>query len=283
MPRDTSMPDLSPDALPDSWIETALRVTGHFEDSADPLAAVTGDFDGMGLSLGVLQWNIGSASLQPLVKPLGRATVMQLMPHYGVDLWNACTGTRDVGLQIVRGWQDGSRIAPAVRTELKAFCRSPAFTDQQVAAARQTAANALGVATNYATADPAHGSVSKALFCWFFDLQTQNGGLKGLTYADVWNFINRLGTSTAVDVICDWLAGRGPADAGYRDSRKNADLWRHGVDAAHLSLFTLSYLRAQKSRATYQADTLNRKGTVALGTGYVHLEKHDLTGILAGS
>ena len=62
--------------LHDTWIECALRITGHFEDSSDPLAAVSGDFDNQGISLGVLQWNIGSGSLQPIIKSVGRDTVL---------------------------------------------------------------------------------------------------------------------------------------------------------------------------------------------------------------
>ena len=74
-------------ALAKSWVQTALKVTGHFEDSTDPLGGVSGDFDGMGISVGVLQWNIGMGSLQPLVKNLGRAAVVDTMPVFGGELW----------------------------------------------------------------------------------------------------------------------------------------------------------------------------------------------------
>jgi len=270
----------SPGALPfTDWIEPALRITGHFEDSQDPLAAVTGDFDGMGISLGVLQWNIGQGSLQPLVRPLGRAGVIGLMPHYGIDLWNACTTTISNGLQIVRGWQNGSHLAAAVTAELKNFCRSPAFLAQQKAAASQVAKTAYTAARDYAAADPTYGQVTRPLFCWFFDVMTQNGGLKGLTYQNVKDFIDSSHPG-AVEAICDWLAARTAQDAGYRDSHKNAVLWRSLVSDQQRTLFVLSYLRALKANTTYRADTLNRKATIVLGKGYVHLELHDLTGIL---
>jgi len=77
--------------LTKSWVQPALKVTGPFEDSADPLGGVSGDFDGMGISLGVLQWNIGMGSLQPLVKNVGRAAVVDTMPVFGGELWTACT------------------------------------------------------------------------------------------------------------------------------------------------------------------------------------------------
>jgi hypothetical protein len=48
-----------------------LALTGSFETGAgvpDCFAGVSGDFDGQGVSFGVLQWNFGQGSLQPLLK-----------------------------------------------------------------------------------------------------------------------------------------------------------------------------------------------------------------------
>jgi hypothetical protein len=44
--------------------DKAFRITALFEGG---IGGVSGNFDGMGLSLGALQWNIGSGSLQPLL------------------------------------------------------------------------------------------------------------------------------------------------------------------------------------------------------------------------
>jgi hypothetical protein len=51
----------------------ALRITTTFE-TGRPLtfARVAGDFDGMGLSFGLLQWNIGSGTLQPMLLDFDR-------------------------------------------------------------------------------------------------------------------------------------------------------------------------------------------------------------------
>ena len=71
-----------------------MGYAGHnVEDSDDPLGAVSGNFDGMGISLGVLQWNIGSRSLQPIVQTIGKAAVTATMPQKGEDLWRACNTT----------------------------------------------------------------------------------------------------------------------------------------------------------------------------------------------
>jgi hypothetical protein len=66
----------------DDFLTAGLKITGHFEDSEDPLGAVSGNFDHMGISLGVLQWNIGMGSLQPIVKAVKKSTVIDMMPKY---------------------------------------------------------------------------------------------------------------------------------------------------------------------------------------------------------
>ena len=261
--------------LNESWIKTALTITGHFEDSDDPLGGVSGDFDGMGISLGVLQWNIGMGSLQPLVKNTGRAAVIDAMPVYGGELWTACNESISEGLAIVRNWQTGQRLLPAVRAELKAFAHSDAFVDQQIAAAHRTANHAWSTASTW-KAEAGQGDPSLKEFCWFFDLTTQNGGLKGVSPADVMQFIAAAGRDRADDLVCNWLEARTKADAGFRDSIKNAQIWRNAVPDANLMLFVASFLRSQKANLPWRADTLNRKGTIALGTGWVHGEMHNL-------
>jgi hypothetical protein len=257
--------------LHDSWIECALRITGHFEDSSDPLAAVSGDFDNQGLSLGVLQWNIGSGSLQPIVKSVGRDSVVAAMPTFGRELWTACTTPIPQGLTLVRGWQSNARVRPPVLTELKTLLRSASCVACQVDAARDVAQRAHARAAGWFGREP-----TLPEFSWFFDLFTQNGGLKDVSPQSVNDFVTAAGADRADDLVCDWLEGRPPTLAGFKDSRRNGPLWRNNVPAAKMSLFVASYLRSQKANPEWRADVLNRKGTIALGVGWVHLEQHDL-------
>jgi hypothetical protein len=185
------------------------------------------------------------------------------------------------GLTICQGWHSGKTLKPDVFKELKAFTHGPDFVARQIAKVGDVAASAWSAAKAYAAADPAHGTVSKALFCWFFDVYTQNGGLKGVGYGDVKAFLAAHGTAKADDIICDWLASLTEASASYRDCHDNAKLWRNNVPDAKLSLLVLSYLRAQLSRLEYRGNVMNRKGTIALGHGWVNREKHDLTALLA--
>ena len=263
-----------------AWTETALKVTGHFEDADDPLGGVSGDFDDMGVSLGVLQWNIGMGSLQPMVRSIGRAAVVAAMPAYGAEMWAACSASVGEGLRIVRAWQTGGHLRQPVAAELKRLALCQPFVAQQIANADKVAERAYRSAEEWASAMTG-GKPDKRLFCWFFDVLTQNGGMKGITIADVGGFIRGMGTDRTDDVICDWLAARGQEDAGFRDSRRNSGLWRDKVPAERLALFVASYLRAMKSRTQYRADVLNRKATLAVGTGWVHGEQHSLDPLLS--
>jgi hypothetical protein len=254
-------------AVDPQWLRTALEVTGDFETVGNPFAAVSGDFDGMGISCGVLQWNIGMGSLQPLVRAAGRARVIATMPRFGAELWRACGAAVAEGLRIVRAWQPRGALRDDVRAELAALLGSEPLVAQQLRAAGGVGDEALAQAAAWAAARGA-AAVSLRDFCWFFDLLTQNGGLKGLGIADV----RMNGGGGAAEAICDWLAGRGSAEAGFRDCRRNAELWRGQVGEADRDLFVLSYLRALKSRPEYRGVVLNRKGAIALRHGWVNGE-----------
>lgn len=265
-------------ALDTEWIEPALLITGDFETSGDPFAAITGDFDGQGISCGVLQWNIGQGSLQPMIRHAGADTVAAHMPVYGGELWVAVGKTIPQGLAIVRAWQISGILKPEIKVELAQFCASTQMRAQQIAAAGRVAAIAYRGAARWA-ADHGAEEPTKKEFCWFFDLITQNGGLKGLTLADVRQFIEHYGVVRTDDVVCDWLMARPSSQAGYRDSRKNGALWRDTIDNDDdLDLFVLSYLRSLKSNAPWQGVVLNRKAAVALKGGWVNGELMDFSG-----
>ncbi|WP_176053333.1 hypothetical protein [Paraburkholderia caribensis] len=259
--------------MPQDWVRTALATTGHFEDSHQPFGAVTGNFDGMGISVGVLQWNIGSNSLQPLVLALDPATIHRLCPTCGDALLRACKSPSSQGLEIVNAWQVGGRLAPPTLTELKALAQSDEFVAQQVDAAAKVAQRAYNTASDwYKTWG---GNLNTQGFCWFFDVYTQNGGVSTITPQQVDAFINN-NAQHAVDMVCDWLSARQSFEHGSRDSIKNASAWR-SVSPSSTRLFVASYLRSQKSKLEWRADVLNRKATIATGSGWVHGEQITLS------
>ncbi len=69
--------DIMPPAIAAEPLDfRCLALTASFETDAAPpecFAGLSGDFDGQGISFGVLQWNFGQGSLQPLLKALDGA------------------------------------------------------------------------------------------------------------------------------------------------------------------------------------------------------------------
>src|SRR5271163_348997 len=57
-----------------SLLELCLKVSGGFESGRGPsYTSLTGNFDGQGMSAGILQWNAGQGTLQALVRLIGNA------------------------------------------------------------------------------------------------------------------------------------------------------------------------------------------------------------------
>ena len=116
---------------------------------------------------------------------------------------------------------------------------------------------------------------SKRSFCWFFDIVTQNGDLKGLTFADVARFLDQNKPDRADDVICDFLDSRTGASGHVQDAKKNAAMWRNKTDDEKLELLVMSYLRSNSANPKWRHVVLNRKGTIAMGRGWVNSGKND--------
>jgi hypothetical protein len=200
------------------------------------------------------------------------------MPQFGEDLWQACNTTVAKGLAIVRAWQPNNKLPKPVFNELKAYVRSQPFQDQQLKVARKVGNTAWATAVDWANKQ-GRETATKREFCWFYDVFTQNGRLKSVTPKKVQDYIDNHGADGTDDLICDWLAARTDDDKGAKDSRKNAKLWRDAVPAPRLFLFVASFLRTAEANPIWRSDVMNRKGTIAVGTGWAHAELHDVTPI----
>jgi len=266
-------------ALSDAELAVLVKITGAFENSGDPYAGVTGDFDGQGISCGVLQWNIGQGSLHKLLKDLGAARVKALMPTYGAQMWQAATSPIPNGLAIVRGWQNNNSLNTKARAELKALMGASDMKAIQDKYIRQVAVKAEGYADAWAAASGVAARTSHQL-ALFFDIVTQGGSAAGLTFQDVKDFKGATTPNNADDLICDWMLSRPKNMAGKKDGDKNAALWRDQLDGDAYNLLVFAYLRSQKSKTPWRLDVMNRKGTIAARKGWVHASLRDLTGII---
>jgi hypothetical protein len=138
-----------------------------------------GDFDGQGLSFGLLQWNIGTASLQPMLRALERAAPREFDAVFGPD----APTVRRVFVTTASAQEptaEQRQFAEAInasnrrdiiepwRTYLQRLGQSPTFQKIQLQAVRDRLRHAANSARIF-------GLRSERALAFFFDTVTQHG------------------------------------------------------------------------------------------------------------
>jgi hypothetical protein len=163
-----------------------LALTGSFETGAaipDCFAGLSGDFDGQGISFGVLQWNFGQGSLQPLLKKVctDHNELARSIFHESYDrLLAELSAPKSEQMAFARSIQDPNRktVMEPWRGMFKALGRTEEF--QRIEA---DAANALYKAAGQLCAD--YGLWSERGVALMFDIKTQNGSINSVVKAQI--------------------------------------------------------------------------------------------------
>ncbi len=224
-----------------------LALTGSFETSApvpDCFAGLVGDFDGQGLSFGVLQWNLGQGSLQPMLKDMaGRyPRVFAEVFNVNAPVLQAVLGARlDEQLDWARSIQDPVyyRIHEPWHGQFKSLGRRPEFQKIEQTAAASLFSKAASWCAGYRLISPR----GKALM---FDIIVQNGSIGDHTRAAIERDVAAL-----------------PAGLSPRDG-----------EVARLRI--IANRRAEAAKPEYVEDVRQRKLTIANGQGTVHGRYYDL-------
>ena len=250
-----------------------MLITGGFEGE-DPWANITGNFDGEGLTCGQLGKTIKAGDQQAIVKSYlkahGAPELLKIMPNAGAEYISVIRSSIAAGMAVVVKWSKGSRVFEPYRSELAAFWKTPKMIEQQ----RLHAATHEGAsAPEWIEAWGGDGSFQE--FALFFDIAAQNGSLKGVT-AEVVD--SKLGKDpqAALDEALEWIASPPKGASGGSDAIKNAELWRSIIPSSGhqmLRRFLLAVLRSRKASPEWQWDSVNRKGTLAVGEGLIHGRK----------
>ena len=141
-----------------------LALTGSFETGKLPpscFSALTGDFDGQGLSFGALQWNIGQGSLQPLFRQM-----LETHP----DLHSFVNGELADQLAFSRTIQTANHIHEPWRTLLIELGQSPECWTAQTSLAAKAYQSALRLCDRFQL-------TSERAVALMFDIVTQNGSI----------------------------------------------------------------------------------------------------------
>lgn len=146
-----------------------LALTGSIETAVsfpDCFGSVAGDFDGQGLSFGVLQWNLGQGTLQPLLFKME-----ELLDDRYAGLRAILRSPLARQMAWARTIQDAHhRIADSWRRLFHELGLRPEVQEIQRAAAAGIYQGALKMCAAY-------GVKSERAVALLFDIRVQNGGI----------------------------------------------------------------------------------------------------------
>lgn len=222
-----------------------LVLTSSFETGTGApgcWSCVAGNFDGMGMSFGALQWNFGTSTLGALLRDVDRRapeTIDAVFNQHAAEL--RAVLARPVKEQVTwaRARQDpGNRLAEPWAGCFKALGRTPECQAAQTRAAADYLATALTLCKQF-------GLWSERGLALMFDIAVQNGSIK---------------SDTAALISADFAAiPNGPAER---------------VEVARL--VCVAERRAAASTKKWIADVRERKLMIANGGGTVHGRRYDL-------
>jgi hypothetical protein len=289
----------------------ALAATAEFE-TIGCWAGPVGNFDAQTLSVGVLQWNYGQNSLQPLMSAY-RASfatseafaseIASLMPQYGqVAFGEDCLVvplTATCKDKILAAHDGAGKLAPTIASEYEALFNTPAM--RQV----QTDTFIAFLAGLKPKLTLTFGDAPTALQTrWGIDLAIQQGYVRyadAVTGTDQTAFINPVDAATVRRLAegltpamrrarmmsaLRWYSGLcGGIYQGVVSEQCNYNIkhWCavvvHGVTDEQFDLFNLTFVRsriATGQSGRWQANAFARRTKIVLGTGQVGPNKLEL-------
>lgn len=240
-----------------SLLELCVQITGTFEDGAPTYDAVAGNFDGQGLSVGILQWNAGSGTLQNLLVNIAATMTWPTMQTYfksDIHQFALLKPADAIQWCIDHYIADGStNVALAALTCWQSMLQQQASVDAQVAYASSTV---LHRAQTLAATFFPNNVTSTRVTAFFFDLVTQSGSMESVT-------------PLAAGVVPDLTEALAYAQT---QNLKVAGMWEVATQNDPLAALLLyyGYTRAKLSNAAYVWDAYSRRGSIACRTGIVH-------------
>lgn len=226
--------------------DLCLKITSAFE-GAD-FGTITGNFDGMGMSAGILQFNIGTGSLQAYIlnhiNPMAYDFPASIEPLIKLPKDQALAWHKDIALDAA------GKLKPEWRKAWQAFMTRPEVIALQKQACGRYFQRAREIAGKLGFAQ----SNARAM-AWSYDVAVQSWSL-GIDEPQA----NREQAANILQLY-------GP---------ENFMLWQaQQLNDDQIKLVIASHLRALKCNPRWRNDFFIRKCTIATGLGIVHKKKHD--------
>lgn len=242
-----------------SLLELCVKVSGGFENGGGAsYTAITGNFDGQGLSVGVLQWNAGQGTLQHLLQAIGAKMGWdKAQTFFSSDIHHLAVLAPKEAIQfcldhyIATG---STKVDPGAAAKWVTFLSQPESIAAQVELATNgVLSRAKSLVTQFC---PTYTDRLRP-YAFFFDLVTQSGGMQ--------NAKGHVDPTTSPDYALALAFAK-------TQNPKCAALWQAAVDTDPLTelLIHYAYQRSLLSSAQYVWDAFSRRGSIACRQGIVH-------------
>lgn len=255
-----------------SLLELCLHVSGGFESSQGPsYTTVTGNFDGQGLSCGILQWNAGQNTLQALVVKIASLMGWDKAKSFfssDIQAFSNLRGQAAVAWCLSHYIQTGTtNVDPAAKVRWQNFLSQPEAQAAQVSMASN---GVLGSAKRLVGTYCPDFVTNNRPYCFFFDVITQEGGMTSGHHT-----VPPLPAGTVPDVN-DALG------LALANNQRCHDLWQSAINGDNEAALLLhyGYARAMLANPQYIWDACSRRGTIACRQGIVHGAHIDFTMVL---
>lgn len=229
--EESAQPDFSEKPL--AW--RCLALTGSFETGDPPpecFAGLSGNFDGQGISMGCLQWNLGQGTLQSMLSQMMKSH-SNVMADVFEERKSVLESVLDASYQEQMEWarsiQNSNELDEPWQSMFKELGHREAFQKIQVATAHELFEEAVALSGEY----DLHSGRAVALM---FDIKVQNGSISNFTEQQIREEFEEL--PEAEDEVA--------------------------------RLCIIANLRSEASNPRWIEDVRNRKLTIATGRGSVH-------------
>lgn len=244
-----------------SLLELCVNISGAFENGSPSYTAIAGNFDGMGLSCGILQWNAGQGTLQALVQKIGIAMgwdKAQTFFHSDIHHFSILKPQEAIQWCLDHYVATGTtQVDPAAKVCWQNFLGQPESIQAQIdMATNGVLYRAKVLAGKFCPDYPNRTRVMS----FFFDLVTQSGGMENSH-----GHVDPLPSGVTPD-ITDALAYANSHNA------KCAGMWETVTPSDPLSVLLIwyAYQRSLLSNALYVWDAFSRRGSIGARLGFVH-------------
>lgn len=245
----------SPKAILDQAKAIAQKISTLYEGGQ-----VTGDFDGQGLSVGYLQWNIGSGTLQPLLKEMSKQNPQEFREIFGAQgdvLKSVLNKSKSEQLSWAKSINQGDRIIEPWKSAFNKLTKNDKFIEIENEHSKSYQATATNIMNDL-------GVKTVRGYALAFDIAVQNGSIK----------------SKALSMVNNAISGQtnkltNPNDPSLTKNQRSIiiDLNNRIKNVTDQGLRKLYYTAAAvaiSSKDQFAKDVWNRKSAIIAGEGKVH-------------